>query len=403
MLTSLSVIREQFPIYQNHPDLVYLDFASTALKPNVVIEAVSNYYTSYSANIHRGDHGLSALASVAYEDSRILVANFLGVRETEVIFTKNATEGINLVANSFLEPILQPYDEVIVTCLEHNSNFLPWQQIALKRNAKLIVPKLGLSGEFDYEAWCSSLSDRTKFAAFTCTSNVTGETLPVGKMINVAQAKGIPVLIDATQFVPHQQLDVSMLQADFIAISGHKCYGPTGVGVLVAKEMRVADMSPFLVGGGVVHQVSLADSQYKSGPSRFEAGTPAIASVIGFGESIRFMEEIFSKQSLSREYQLMDYIRKGLRSIKGIQIIGPELHSSHLISFCIEGVHSHDLAIYLDLNNIAVRSGKHCAHPLLSSFGEDSLLRISLGVTNDETDVSRVLDVVERGAKLLVK
>ncbi len=384
-------IRQDFPILQQQVHgkrLVYLDNAATSQKPLAVIEAMRAYYAEYNANVHRAIHALGEKATEAYEEARKKVARFIGAEsEKEIVFTKNASEAINLVAYSWLNR-LAPGDEVLITPMEHHSNLVPWQQLARRTGARLRYFNLTSDGRLDLSNVDELINPKTQIVAFTHVSNVLGTVNPVREIVERAHAHGAIVLVDGAQSVPHMPVDVQSLGCDFLAFSGHKMCGPTGIGVLYGKAELLHEMDPFLYGGEMISKVSLEESTWNSIPHKFEAGTPNIAGAIGLGAAIDYLESIGMEAIQAHEQELTRYCVERLRAeLPGVTIYGPEDERTGLVCFNLANVHPHDLAQVLDQEGVAIRAGHHCAQPLMKWLGVSSTARASFYIYNTPEDV----------------
>jgi cysteine desulfurase/selenocysteine lyase len=388
-------VREQFPILQERPHgkpLIYFDNAASAQKPLAVLDEMRHYYEHDHANVHRGVHLLSERATEAYEAARLKVQKFLNAPcLREIIFTKGCTEAINLVAQSYGRRFLQPGDEVIITWLEHHSNIVPWQMICEERGALLRVVPITDAGELRFDEFDRMLSPRTKIVAMAHVSNALGTINPVKKVIEHAHALGIPVLLDGAQAVPHLIVDVQELDCDFYAFSGHKVYGPTGIGILFGKAEHLERMPPYQGGGDMIRTVRFEKTTYNELPYKFEAGTPPIAEAIGLGAAVDFVEEIGRDRIADHERQLLDYATERMSDLPGVRIIGTAPDKAGVISFVVEDppLSALDVGTQLDLQGIAVRTGHHCCMPLMERFGIAGTARASFAVynTTDEIDV----------------
>ena len=373
-------MKQDFPLFTHNPDLVYLDYANTSPKPQSVISAVCDYYTHYSGNVHRANHDIGSRADHAYEMARVRIAEYLGASRNEIVFQKNTTEAINLVAQSFVAKLIEPGDKILLTGLEHHANLVSWQLLAARTGAELVFSQVDEDGCFDEQHWLKLLISGVRFAAFTAVSNVTGERFPIEEMLAAARGLGVPTLIDAAQLMPHERIDFDKLGADFLVFSGHKVYGPTGIGILVGRYELLEQMDPWIGGGDMIDTVHLSGSTFQEPPLRFEAGTPPIASVIGLGAAIDYLDQNLTTAQSAHESQIMNGVLDTLKAIDGIHFLGEPNEQSRLASFVIEGVHSADLGAYLNEKNVAVRVGKMCAHPLLEQCGIDSAVRASIGL-----------------------
>jgi cysteine desulfurase/selenocysteine lyase len=398
-------IRADFPLLEremNGKPIVFLDSAASSQKPRQVIEAMDHYYQQQHANVHRGVYQLSQEATDAFERARVLVRTFINAAsDKEVIFTRGTTEGINLVASSFGRQFLKAGDEVIVSHLEHHSNIVPWQLICEQQGAKLKVIPVTESGELDMDAYRALLSDRTRIVAVNHVSNALGTINPVEEIISEAHARDIPVLLDGAQAVPHMKVDVQELDVDFYVFSGHKMLGPTGIGVLYGKKKWLDAMPPYHGGGEMIHTVSFEKTTYAELPHKFEAGTPDIAGAVGLGAAVEYMLEIGPDVIGQHEHQLLEYATGQLREIEGLKIYGTADNKAGVISFLVEGVHPYDLGTLLDKQGIAVRTGHHCAQPLMDLYGIPGTVRASFGVYNNREDVDKLVAGVKRAVNML--
>ncbi len=399
-LFDVHAIRQHFPILQQtvhgHP-LVYLDNAATSQKPLSVIESEVNFYKNSNANVHRGLHLLSDQATQAYEGAREKVRQFINAPSMrEIVFVRGSTEAINLVASSFGQLNIQEGDEILISALEHHANIVPWQLLCAQKKAHLrVIPVLD-NGELDLAAYNDLINIRTKLIAITHVSNAIGTINPVEKMIEIAHQQGVPVLIDGAQAVPHLKVDVQSLQCDFYVFSAHKMYGPTGVGVLYAKEALLKAMPPYQGGGEMISQVTFERSTYNELPYKFEAGTPNIAGAIGLGAAIDYLNQLDLMQVAAYEQQLLDYATQALSEIDGLRIIGEAAEKVPVISFILDTIHPHDIGTILDHQGIAIRAGHHCAMPLMERFGVAATARASLAFYNTFAEVdSLVLGIRE--------
>ena len=384
-------IRKQFPVLHQqvngHP-LVYFDNAASSQKPQVVIDSLVNYYTKDHANIHRGLHTLAERATSAYELTRVKAQTFINASESEeIIFTRGTTESINLVARAFGGKFFKEGDEIILSQLEHHSNIVPWQMIAEETGAIIKVIPINQKGELEIGALDNLLTDRTRMVAVNYISNSLGTINPVDQIIKMAHAKGAKVLIDAAQAAPHLRLNVQELDCDFLALSSHKMYGPTGVGILYGKREVLESMNPYQGGGEMIKDVSFSGTTYNDIPYKFEAGTPNIADVVAFGSAIDFVEELGQENIAEHEHLLLSHAMKGLSEIEGFRAIGTADHKAGVISFELEGVHAYDLGMWLDAKGIAVRTGHHCTQPLMECLGIEGTVRASFAVYNTIEEV----------------
>ena len=388
-------IKNQFPIFKNHPSLIYLDNAATTQKPQAVIDSLVDYYTNYNANIHRGIYTFGEQATEQYEKARATVANFIGAQQDEIVFVKNATEGINLVASTWGLQHIKAGDNIVLTEYEHHANLLPWQRLAQKVGVTLHIIPVHDDGTLNYQKLDTVITAKTKLVAFSAVSNVTGAYTDSELIIDAAHKVGAKVLIDAAQLVAHESVNVKQLDVDFMVFSGHKLFGPTGIGVLYIKKALQQEMPPYQVGGGVVFDVDWEQTHYAQGPHRFEAGTPAIAQAIGLAAAINWLKKQDIKAITEHETSLMRMLLEGLERLPGVRILGPieQLkHKGHLVSFVVDGVHAHDVAAFLNQADIAVRAGHHCAQPLAKRLGVDASVRVSLACYNTQQDIKLFLD-----------
>ena len=406
-MTSFDVqqVREQFPILRQqihgHP-LVYLDSAATAHKPECVLQAMLDFYRTDNANVHRSAHTLAGRATQKFEQARQRVADFLHAQFCEeIIWTRGTTEAINLVAQSWGRQTLQAGDEVLVSAMEHHANLVTWQQIAKQTGAQLRIIPLLASGELDLLAYQAMLSPNTKMVALVHVSNVLGTVNPVAEVVRLAKQVGALTLIDGAQAVAHAPVDVQALDCDFYAFSGHKVYGPTGIGVLYGRREILAQLPPWQFGGEMIKQVSYTDSEFNLPPLRFEAGTPAIAEALGLSAALDFVSQQQSAGAETYQQQLLQHLIAGLQHIKGVSIVGQPAQRQGVVSIVLAQAHHHDVCQLLDAQGIAVRSGHHCAMPLLKSLGLAGTLRISLGVYNNKTEIDIFLQALHQALELL--
>jgi cysteine desulfurase/selenocysteine lyase len=393
--------RRAFPILQSRvrgKRIVYLDNAATTQKPQAVIDAVSRFYAEDNANVHRGVHALSQRATEAFEAARARVQTFIHAStQAEIIFVRGATEAINLVAQSYARPLLVPGDEILVSAMEHHSNIVPWQTVCQQTGARLKVVPINGAGEFRFPEYEHLLSPRTRLVAVAHVSNALGSVNDIARICAAAHARGIPVLVDGAQAIAHLPVDVRALDCDFYAFSGHKCFGPTGIGVLYGKRERLEAMPPWQVGGDMVRSVSFDKTEYMPIPHRFEAGTPDIAGAIGLGAAMDFISTIGLDAMRAHEQQLLDCASGGIARIPGVRIVGTAGHKTGILSFVIDGVHPHDIGSILDREGIAVRAGHHCAMPAMQHFDLLSgTARASFAFYNTLDEVDQFVDSVRR-------
>lgn len=397
-------IRQDFPVLNRlvyGKPLVYLDNAATTQKPKCVISAISDYYLNYNSNIHRGVHRLSQEATDEYEKSRKIIKEFINAKNaSEIIFTRGTTEGINLVANSFVRPRLNEGDEVLITYIEHHSNIVPWQIVCEETGAKLKVAPINDAGELVFEEFEKLLTEKVKFVSVVYVSNSLGTINPIEEIIKKAHSKGIPVLIDAAQAVQHIKIDVRALGCDFLAFSGHKIYGPTGIGVLYGKEEHLEKMRPYQGGGDMIKSVSFERTIYNDLPYKFEAGTPNIEGAIGLGKAIEYVDQIGFDFIVEHESQLLKYAHEKLSEIDGLKIIGTASRKASVVSFVLDNVHPHDVGTMLDVDGVAVRTGHHCTEPIMRRFGVPATTRASFAFYNTRQEIDILAQSIQKVIKM---
>lgn len=394
-------IREEFPIFHERKGLVYLDSASTTQKPQCVIDSVSSFYSNYNANIHRALYEIGEKATNEFESVRDKVKRFLNVPDShEVIFTRSSTESINLVAYSWGSGNLNKGNGILVTEMEHHSNLVPWQMASEKTSSKLKYLPLQKNGMLDLSSIETDLND-VGMLAMVHQSNVFGTINPVSKIIELAKSRGVVTLIDGAQAVPHFPVDISKIDCDFYVYSGHKMVGPTGVGVLVGRKTILEKMDPFLGGGEMINNVTMEKSTWNEIPWKFEAGTPNIAQVIGLGRAIEFISDIGLENIQLHEDKLLEYSIEELSKINGIKLYGNPSNRGAVIPFNIEGVHSHDLAKFLDTDEICIRAGHHCAQPIMNVLGISASARASFYLYNNAKDIDKLVESIKKTAKIL--
>ncbi|MFN3233263.1 MAG: cysteine desulfurase [Alphaproteobacteria bacterium] len=393
-------IRADFPILHKpvyDKRLVFLDSAASAQKPQAVIDAEAHVYESEYANIHRGVYLLSQQATVAYDNARKKVAGFLNAAsEREIVFTRNATESINLVASSWGRANLKAGDQIILSQMEHHANIVPWQMLREEIGIELVVIPINDAGELVWEDFKQAFTAKTRLVTMTHVSNALGTITPIEEIISVAHGHGVPVLVDGSQAVPHMPVDVQALDADFYVFTGHKLYGPTGVGVLHAKAEHLEAMPPYQGGGDMIATVTFEKTTYADIPQKFEAGTPNIAGVIALGAAVDYVEALDRQAALDHEQALLAYATERLSAMNSITIYGTAADKAAVLSFAIEGVHPHDIGTILDHEGIAVRAGHHCAQPVMDRFGIPATTRASFGIYNDFDDVDALIDGIAR-------
>ena len=381
--------------------LAYLDNGATTQKPTAVIEAEARFYRESNANIHRGVHWLSQHATELYDDARATVQRFIGAaRADEIIFTRGTTEAINLVANTWGRKQLTAGDEILITTLEHHSNIVPWQMLCEQTGAVLKVAPVNEIGEVELAGFDALLSPRTRLVAITHISNALGSINPVAEMVEHAHAVGAVVLVDGAQAVAHQSVDVQALGCDFYAFSGHKLYGPTGIGVLYGRAELLAAMPPWQGGGDMIRTVSFERSTYAEAPQRFEAGTPNIAGAVALAAAIDYVQALGMKRIVAHEHALLEHATAALSAIPGLRMVGTAANKAGILSFMIERIHPHDLGTILDSEGVAIRAGHHCAMPLMTRFGIPGTARASLAIYNDETDIAALVTAIEKAQAL---
>lgn len=398
-------IRRDFPILREHvhgKPLVYLDNAATSQKPETVINAISNYYRQDNANIHRGVHLLSQRSTDEYEASRSAIQRFLNARESrEIIFVRGATEAINLVAQTYGRTNVNRGDEVLITAMEHHSNIVPWQILCEERGAKLRVAPINDAGELRLDEFEQLLSPHTRIVAVAHMSNALGTINPIRDIIRLAHSRNIPVLVDGAQAAPHLTIDVQDLDCDFYAFSGHKLYGPTGIGVLYGKAALLEAMPPWQGGGDMISSVTFEKTIYNKIPHKFEAGTPHIAGVIGLGAAIAYINEIGLPVIAAHEHDLLAYATRTVGAIPGVRLIGTAHEKAGVLSFVIENIHPHDIGTILDQEGIAVRTGHHCAQPVMDCFGVPATVRASFALYNTTKEIDALAMGIEKVKEFL--
>ena len=393
-------VRADFPILAAEvrgKPLTYLDSAATSQKPQAVIDAVQRYYQFENSNIHRGVHYLSEQATDAYEATRAKAAKFIGAADQdEVIFTRGTTEGINLIAHGFTESVLQAGDEILITHMEHHANIVPWQIAAQQTGAVLKVVPVDDHGVLDMQAFETLLSEKTKLVSVVHVSNALGTINPVKNIIAMSHARGVPVLVDGAQSIPHMPVSVTELDCDFFVFSGHKICGPTGIGLLWGKRKWLEKLPPYQSGGDMIEKVDFEGTTYKGIPGKFEAGTPHISGVIGLSAAIDYLNGIDRSASLQHELALLASATEQLNAIDGLRIIGTAPEKASVISFLIDEIHPHDVGTFLDAGGVAIRAGHHCTQPLLKRFGVPATARASFAFYNDFEDVERLVKALTK-------
>jgi cysteine desulfurase/selenocysteine lyase len=398
MLTA--AIKSEFPVFAHHPDLVYLDTAASAQKPRAVLDAMRDFQESSYANVHRGIYDLGRRATTAFEAAKETTAHFIGAAAEEIIFTKNATEGFNLLAHS-LGQGLQAGDEIILSELEHHANIVPWHMLCERMGAVLRVIPILPDGQLDIAAFEKLLSPRTKIVSVTAMSNALGIMPPVRDIIRAAHAVGAKTILDASQLVYHAPMNVRELDCDFLVFTGHKCYGPTGIGVVYGKAAMLSAMPPFLGGGDMIDTVAFDRITYAAPPRRFEAGTPPIAEAVGLAAGLDFMRAIGMENIAAHDAALRAELVTALHAMPQIRIHGAAPHMGGIVSFTADGAHAQDIATLLDKQNVAVRVGHHCCMPLMQKLGVTATLRVSFGVYNTSADIQKFITALKQSLEML--
>lgn len=399
----VEAIRKDFPILSkeiyNKP-LAYLDNGASAQKPNCVIELMDQTYRGYYANVHRGLHFLSNAATDAYENARTTVQQFIHAKSSEqIVFTKNATEAINLVAYSWAMPRLHAGDEIIVSIMEHHSNLVPWHLLRERQGVKLVFVPVDDDGILHIEDFERAITPKTKLVAMTQMSNVLGTITPIKSIVDLAHQKNIPILVDGSQSAVHLPIDVEELGCDWFVFTGHKIYGPTGIGVLYGQSELLDEMQPFLGGGEMIEDVTTENITYNNPPHRFEAGTPPIVEAIGLGRALQYIESIGRAKILQHEQAITTYALQQLTTVEGLHVFGKAKDRGGIISFALAGIHAHDIATYIDRMGVAIRAGTHCAQPLLQRFNLTSTCRASIGLYNNKTDIDQLVAALNKARK----
>ena len=402
--TNWAQVRNDFPILTrtvHGKPLVYLDSANTAQKPNAVIDATDNFYRQHNANVSRAVHQLGAEATEAYEGARKKIAQFFNIHPNDLILTSGTTQSINLIAYAYALPRLQKGDVILVSRMEHHANMVPWQLIAEQTGAHIVPVEITEHGELDLAALKLQLKAPVKILALTHVSNVLGTVNPIAQICEWARKAGIATVIDGSQAAPHMPVDIPSLGCDFYAFTGHKMCGPTGTGGLWAKREHLHSMPPFFGGGEMIREVRFEKTTFNDPPHKFEAGTPNIVGFVGLGAAIDYLSALGMPAIAEREQALLAYATQQLQSVSGLRIIGEAAHKAAVISFLIDGTHAHDLATLLDLEGIAVRSGHHCAHPLMQFFGVPATCRASFAFYNTEAEIDALIIAIEKVRKML--
>lgn len=397
-------IESDFPVLSqkvNGKKLVYLDNAATTQKPKAVIKSIERYYNESNANIHRGVHALSQKATDLYENSRKNISNFINAEsEKQIIFVRGATEAINLVANSHVRPLLNQNDEIIISQMEHHANIVPWQLICEERNAKLRILPMNQRGELILDSLGKIISKKTKFMAINHVSNSLGTINPIEEIVKIAHQHKIKILIDGAQAVQHIPIDIQKIGADFYCFSGHKLYGPTGIGILYGKKQLLNEMPPYQGGGDMIKSVTFDETVYNDVPHKFEAGTPNISGAIGLSAAIDYIREIGIEKISKHESELLEYASKELKKIDNVQIIGNAENKASVLSFVIKNIHPHDIGTIMDSDGVAIRAGKHCTDPVMDFYCIPATARASFAAYNNKDDVDKLIKSVKKAIEV---
>jgi len=391
----VAALRRDFPVLSQTvrgKPLTYLDNAASSQRPQVVIDSISHYYETTHANVHRGVHTLSQQATDLFEGARETVRRFVNARSTkEIVFVRGTTEAVNLVAQSYARPRLVPGDEILISHLEHHANIVPWQMVCEQTGASLKVIPITQAGEVDYDAFERLLSARTRLLALTHVSNALGTIVPVERFVRAARARGVPVLLDGAQAVPHLKVDLQALDCDFYCFSGHKMCGPTGIGILYGREALLREMPPWQGGGDMILAVSFTKTIYNELPYKFEAGTPHIAGAIGLAAAVDYLEGLGLDRIAAAEHDLLEYANRRLATIPGLRFIGTAQNKAAVVSFTLENVHPHDVGTILDNEGVAIRTGHHCAMPVMEFYGVPATARASFAFYNTRDEIDRLV------------
>jgi len=401
----VDAVRAAFPNLKREvhgQPLIYFDNAASAQRPQAMLDATARYYSDFNANVHRGVHALSEEATQQFEAARDKLAGFLGVANSrDLIWTRGVTEGVNLVAQSFLRPRLSPGDEIVLSQMEHHSNIVPWQLLREQTGCKLKVIPINRRGELLLDEYQKLLTPRVKMVACVHVSNAIGTINPVAELTRMAQAKGIPVLLDGAQATPHLPIDINAIGCDFYCVSGHKMFGPTGIGALFGKSTHLEAMQPYHGGGEMIRHVTFDETTFNEAPAKFEAGTPNIAGAIGLGATVDYLQSVGMESIAAYEQELLAYGVERLSRIDGLTLIGTAQHKAAVLSFVLEGVHPHDLGTIIDHDGVAIRTGHHCAMPLMQFFEVPATARASLAFYNTTDEIDRFADAVAGAQRLL--
>ena len=401
---NIKKIKSEFPIFKqkiNGKPLVYLDSANSSQKPKVVINRMSNFYETEFSNVGRSVHSLAVKATNRFEETRDKVQKYLNAKHREeIIFTKSATESINLIASSFGDKFIKEGDEILTTELEHHSNYIPWHFIRQKKGAKIKFTPVNEKGEVEIDDIKKLINSKTKIIAITHISNVTGAIMPIRKIVDLAKEKNIPVLVDGTQGAPHLKIDIQELECDFYAISCHKMYGPNGLGILYAKKKWLEELPPYQGGGGMISEVMKDKVSFAESPTKFEAGTMQTAEVVAFSEAIKFIQELGIKNIQNHENEILEYGIEKLKKNNSVNIIGDPKERGSVMSFTIKGIHPHDIATILDEDGVAIRAGHHCCQILHDKIGVPATARASIGVYNSKEDIDILCKAIDNCKKI---
>ena len=399
-------IKENFPILDqkiNGKNLVYLDSAATTQKPKEVIDSLNKYYKENNSNIHRGVHTLSQKATEDYEEARKIITNFIGATSSkEIIFVRGATEAINLIANSYVKPLLKKNDEIIISQMEHHANIVPWQMICEEKKAKLKIIPMNNNGELIIKELDKIINEKTKFISVNHVSNSLGTINPIRKIIQIAHQSNIKIMIDGAQAVQHLEIDMKEIDADFYCFSGHKVYAPTGIGILYGKKELLEKMPPYQGGGDMIKSVTFEKTIYNDIPNRFEAGTPNISGAIALGKAIDYITHIGINNITKYEKDLLNYATSKLNKISEIKIIGEAKEKAAVISFIIEGIHPHDIGTIMDSHGIAIRAGHHCTQPVMDYYNITATARVSFAIYNTKKDIDKLVEAIKKCIKVFV-
>jgi len=384
-------------------DLIYLDNAATTQKPVSVIEAVESYYKEMNSNIHRGVHTLSAKATEAYENTRSRVAEFINAQDRkEIIFVRGATEAINLVAHSYVKPILNEGDQIVISQMEHHANIVPWQIICEEKKAELRIIPINDNGELILSEFEKLINEKTRFVSINHVSNTLGTVNPVEEIVKITHSKNIKIMIDGAQAVQHMPLDVTKIDADFYCFSGHKMYAPTGIGVLHGRMVLLEGMPPYQGGGDMIKSVTFEKTIYNDIPNRFEAGTPNISGVIGLASAIEYLTEIGMENIYRHEKDLLDYATQEIKKIENVKVIGNASDKTSVLSFVVDNIHPHDIGTIMDKHGVAIRTGHHCTQPIMDFYEIPATARASFGIYNSKQDIDEMINAIEKTIEVFV-